>query len=172
MAVLAQIMAVLLAYVYATALEWSIHRYLFHGHGKRRGSPFAFHYVQHHGACRRGNMTDPDYLRSGLRWSPRTREIGGIVGLTLLHMPLALLSWAAFLVLVVHGARYIYLHHRSHVDVNWAKRRLPWHYDHHMAPNQDANWCVTSGWFDKLMGTRTPYLTVQGQDPNRDDLAV
>lgn len=172
MAVLAHALAMLLAYVYATALEWGVHKHLFHGRGKRRGSPFSFHYVEHHGACRRSQMSDPDYLQKGLRWSPRTREIGGIALLTLAHLPLALLSWPAFLMLVIHGARYIYLHHRSHVDVAWCKQHLPWHYDHHMAPNQDANWCVTGEWFDKLMGTRSPYLDAQGQDPKRDDLAA
>jgi hypothetical protein len=36
----------------------------------------------------------------------------------------------------------------------WAKKRIPWHYDHHMNTIQDANWCVTRPWFDYLMGTR------------------
>jgi sterol desaturase/sphingolipid hydroxylase (fatty acid hydroxylase superfamily) len=34
------------------------------------------------------------------------------------------------------------------------KRTIPWHYDHHMNSNQDANWCVTRPWFDYVMGTR------------------
>ena len=34
------------------------------------------------------------------------------------------------------------------------KKRIPWHYDHHMNSNQDANWCVTRPWFDYVMGTR------------------
>ncbi|MED5372029.1 MAG: hypothetical protein VX899_13505 [Myxococcota bacterium] len=156
------------ALVYATAVEWSIHRYVFHGAGKKRGSPFSFHYFEHHKACRRNGNSDPDYLEGGLRWSPRTREIGGILGGLVLHLPIALLSWPAYLMLVFHGARYIYMHHRSHVDVEWCKQNMPWHYDHHMAPNQDANWCVTGEWFDKLMGTRVPYLTAEGLDPKRD----
>ena len=51
MAVLVHVLAMPLGYLYATALEWGIHRYLFHGRGKKRGSLFAFHYVEHHGAC-------------------------------------------------------------------------------------------------------------------------
>jgi len=31
-----------------------------------------------------------------------------------------------------------------------------WH-DHHMGPNQEANWCVTQPWFDYVMGTRELY---------------
>lgn len=34
------------------------------------------------------------------------------------------------------------------------KKRIPWHYDHHMTSNQNANWCVTKPWFDYIMGTR------------------
>lgn len=34
------------------------------------------------------------------------------------------------------------------------QKKIPWHYDHHMNSNQDANWCVTKPWFDYLMGTR------------------
>ena len=41
---------------------------------------------------------------------------------------------------------------------DWARENLPWHYDHHMGPDQNANWCVTKPWFDHVMGTRKPYL--------------
>ena len=34
------------------------------------------------------------------------------------------------------------------------KKAIPWHYDHHMNTNWDANWCVTRPWFDYIMGTR------------------
>lgn len=34
---------------------------------------------------------------------------------------------------------------------------MPWHYDHHMGPNQHKNWCVTKPWFDVIMGTRERY---------------
>ncbi len=43
-------------------------------------------------------------------------------------------------------------------DPEWGKEHLPWHYDHHMGPNQDSNWCVTKPWFDDLLGTRERYL--------------
>jgi hypothetical protein len=33
-------------------------------------------------------------------------------------------------------------------------KKIPWHYDHHMNSNQDANWCVTKPWFDYILGTR------------------
>ncbi len=55
------------------------------------------------------------------------------------------------------AARYHRVHKRAHLDPDWAREHLPWHYDHHMGPNQEANWCVTQPWFDHLMGTREPY---------------
>jgi sterol desaturase/sphingolipid hydroxylase (fatty acid hydroxylase superfamily) len=53
---------------------------------------------------------------------------------------------------------YYRVHKRAHLDPAWARTNLPWHYDHHMGPEQDANWCVTRPWFDDLLGTRRPYL--------------
>jgi len=49
------------------------------------------------------------------------------------------------------------VHKLYHLDPEWAREHLSWHYDHHMGTDQDANWCVTHPWFDELMGTRQPY---------------
>jgi len=38
--------------------------------------------------------------------------------------------------------------------VEWGKKKMPWHYDHHMGKNQDSNWGVTVEWPDKLFNTR------------------
>jgi sterol desaturase/sphingolipid hydroxylase (fatty acid hydroxylase superfamily) len=46
------------------------------------------------------------------------------------------------------AGNYYYIHRRAHLEPEWAKRKIPWHYDHHMNSNQDANWCVTKPWFD------------------------
>jgi sterol desaturase/sphingolipid hydroxylase (fatty acid hydroxylase superfamily) len=54
-------------------------------------------------------------------------------------------------------ALYYRRHKRSHEDPGWAREHLRWHYDHHMGPDQDCNWCVTFPWFDHVMGTRVPY---------------
>jgi sterol desaturase/sphingolipid hydroxylase (fatty acid hydroxylase superfamily) len=50
--------------------------------------------------------------------------------------------------------RYFYMHQKSHRDVEWGKKHIPWHYDHHMGKNQDANWGVTTAIWDLIMGTR------------------
>jgi sterol desaturase/sphingolipid hydroxylase (fatty acid hydroxylase superfamily) len=60
--------------------------------------------------------------------------------------------------MVYSAVHYYRVHKRSHLDPEWAREHLPWHYDHHMGPDQNVNWCVTRPWFDHLMGTRVPYL--------------
>ncbi len=41
------------------------------------------------------------------------------------------------------AGNYYYIHRRAHLEPDWAMRKIPWHYDHHMNSNQDANWCMT-----------------------------
>ncbi len=53
---------------------------------------------------------------------------------------------------------YYRVHKRSHQDPEWGRRHLPWHVDHHLGPDQNANWCVTKPWFDYVMGTHKPYV--------------
>jgi len=53
------------------------------------------------------------------------------------------------------------VHRKAHLDTEWGKKNLPWHYDHHMGKNQNANWGVTTDWVDRLAGTRIKYLHKQ-----------
>jgi len=62
---------------------------------------------------------------------------------------------------------YYRKHKRAHLDTEWARRHLPWHYDHHMGPNPDANWCVTRPWFDEILGTREPYVGTERERQDR-----
>ena len=54
----------------------------------------------------------------------------------------------------MYAMRYFYYHRRAHLNVEWGKKKMPWHYDHHMGKNQDSNWGVTVEWVDKLFKTR------------------
>ena len=53
------------------------------------------------------------------------------------------------------------------MDPEWAREHAPWHYDHHMGPNPEANWCITSPFFDEMMGTREPYLGTEREAADR-----
>mgnify|MGYP003663928552 FL=1 len=57
----------------------------------------------------------------------------------------------------MYTLRYFYMHRKAHTNVEWCKKNIPWHYDHHMGKNQDVNYGVTVEWPDKLFGTRVIY---------------
>ena len=90
----------------------------------------------------------------GETWNAQTKEAAAIFAMGLVHAPL--FPVAPFFTATVWYSmiRYHTLHRRAHIDPAWAAEHLPWHVDHHLGPNQDANWCVTHPWFDDWMGTR------------------
>ena len=59
-----------------------------------------------------------------------------------------------FITIVLSICSYYYTHRRSHREPEWAKKNIPWHYDHHMALNQNMNYGVRSDVIDRIMGTR------------------
>jgi len=146
------------AWAVANAAEWWIHKHVLHGSGKRKGSFWSFHWHDHHRHARRNDHLDPDYARSLLGWNAQTKEALGLVGLAVAHLPLLPVAPCYTGTIWYCVARYYSVHKRAHLDTAWARAHLPWHYDHHMGPDQDCNWCVTHPWFDTVMGTRVPYL--------------
>ncbi|MCB9675350.1 MAG: hypothetical protein H6737_09555 [Alphaproteobacteria bacterium] len=157
---------------YANASEWLIHKYVLHGRGKKRSSFWSFHFHEHHRAVRKNEHYDADYERIVLGDNPQNREILGLVALSALHAPL--LPVAPFFTCTVwySAAYYWHVHRKSHLDIEWAREKLPWHYDHHMGPNQDANWCVTRPWMDHVMGTREPYLGTEREQKDKEKRAA
>lgn len=147
-----------LGWAAANAAEWAIHKYVLHDRGRRKTSFWSFHWHEHHGLSRRNGFVDPHYERSVLAWNAQGKEALGLVGLGLAVAPL--FPVAPFFVgtLWACGVHYHRTHKRAHLDPDWAREHLPWHYDHHMGPNPEANWCVTHPFFDHVMGTREPYL--------------
>jgi sterol desaturase/sphingolipid hydroxylase (fatty acid hydroxylase superfamily) len=155
-----------LAFASAGLSEWWIHKHVLHGQGKSKASFWSFHFHEHHSASRRNNMIDEDYLRSPFRWNAQGKELLGLclVGIPVLAVaPVAPLFAATSIGL---GIRYYRLHKRAHLDPQWARENLPWHYDHHMGPDQDCNWGVTVEWPDRLFGTRKEYAGTERE--NRD----
>ncbi len=160
-----------IALLYVNAVEWTVHRYALHGLGKNRDSMWAFHWHDHHRASRQNDMIDPDYEGQAFI-SLDNREAISLVSVTLIHLPLL---WVApgFVLGVAYGAmNYWRVHKRSHLDPEWARENLPWHVDHHMGPNQDANWCVTRPWFDHIMGTRIAYVGTEREAKDREKAAA
>ncbi len=146
-----------LALAWSSVGEWWIHKHVLHGQGKHRESFWSFHWHEHHRNVRRFAHRDPAYERPLLGWHSQGKEALSLLGLAAAHAPL--LPIAPFFTLTVwwRVLHYHHVHKKSHLDPAWAREHLPWHYDHHMGPDQDANWCVTHPWADEILGTRQPY---------------
>ena len=157
-----------LGLIYMNAGEWIVHKYLLHGRGIKKKSFWNFHWSEHHRDARRSNFIDEAYVKSLGGWNAQTKEALGLAFAAVAHAPL--FPFAPFFTSAVwYGiGNYYFVHKKSHLDPEWAKKNLAWHYDHHMGPNQHANWCVTKPWFDKIMGTFEPYTGTQRE---ADDIA-
>jgi sterol desaturase/sphingolipid hydroxylase (fatty acid hydroxylase superfamily) len=146
-----------LAIIYAHILEWVLHKYVLHGLGKNKKSKWASHWHTHHRSSRQNNNYDADYSKGFFHYGVRG-EILGLLALGILHIPTILISPLFYYTLIICAIRYFKIHKKSHLDIKWCKKYLPWHYDHHMGKNQDANWGVTNEWVDKLLSTRIKYF--------------
>ena len=144
----------------SNAIEWVAHKYILHGvhrKGKARFSPspasMNSHWA-HHRFVRKQQFGDDGYVE-GLK-NERTRlELLSLVIVASTASAMAYpFSKGMALSFWYCAGKYFYVHRRAHLEPDWAKKRIPWHYDHHMNSNQDANWCVTRPWFDYVMGTR------------------
>jgi len=147
-----------LGLLYSNASEWIIHKYVLHGQGKNRDNFWSFHWHEHHSASRKNRNYDEAYAHPSFKWDARTKEAAGLFGLAVIHAPL--LPVAPFFVGTVWfcAINYYRVHKRAHVDPEWGIRKVPWHVDHHLGPDQNTNWCVTWPWFDWVMGTRQKYI--------------
>jgi sterol desaturase/sphingolipid hydroxylase (fatty acid hydroxylase superfamily) len=134
-------------------IEWGSHKYLLHSF---RSKLFSYsHFSIHHRNCRQNDNYDSDYEN----FPPTTRDSGLteivlLVSAVAVTSPLALISPWMWVGLIFHAHAYYYVHRKSHLDVDWGKKWLPWHYDHHMGENQNANWGVTLPLWDYILGTR------------------
>lgn len=147
----------------ANATEWLVHKYVLHGLGQEKSSFWSFHWHEHHRAARKNDHRDEAYEGGVLQWNGQGKEALALAATSLAWLPL--LPVAPFFVgtLLYSGVDYYRKHKRAHLDTEWARENLPWHYDHHMGPNQNANWCVTHPWFDIVMGTREPYVGTEAE---------
>lgn len=145
------------ALVASNAGEWLIHKYWLHGLGKNKKSFWAFHWHEHHRESRKNDMYDAQYVKSVLTWSPQGKEALALSLGAVAMVPMFPLAPFFTGTVWYRMYRYYVLHKKSHLDHEWAKQHMPWHYDHHMGKDQNANWCVTHPWFDHIMGTRKIY---------------
>ena len=150
---------IIFGWFYGHLAEWCIHKYILHQFGTKRKSIWSFHFREHHAVCRRRNNRDDGYLckKFTLKWNRAGKETIGLILLGAIHTPL--LAFVPYFVIMVWASivSYYYYHKKSHTDVEWGKKNLPWHYDHHMGKDQHINWGVRSDMFDRLFGTRKKF---------------
>jgi hypothetical protein len=157
--------------VAANASEWFIHKYVLHGLGRRKNRMWSFHWHEHHAQSRRNGFKDADYERPTFGWHAQGKEVYGLLGLGLTVLPLVKVAPWFCAAVWLSTYNYYRVHKKAHLDPAWARERVPWHYDHHMGPNQDANWCVTHPLFDLLMGSREHYAGTDHEQRDRIRLA-
>ncbi len=142
-----------LGFLLGSLIEWSAHRYLLHNFSLKRLSHA--HFRIHHRNCRKNHGFDDDYVALLPRdydhgWS----EIIFLAVGVLLAIPLAFLSVWLWIALLMHAVLYYVLHRKFHLEPEWGKKYMPWHWEHHMGKNQNANWGVTNPIFDWIFKTR------------------
>ena len=143
------IIGILLGFLYANFLDWATHILLHKPNGRSR---FRFHW-KHHALARRNNNEDKDYSEKTFHNETWLTLLG-----IALHLPL-LYVWKPFAVTaILYALVYIILHRKTHQHVTFFKKYCPWHYEHHMGKNQNANWCVVCPLMDHLLGTREKWL--------------
>lgn len=144
-----------LALLYANLGEWLMHKFVLHGLGKKPGSMWAYHWYEHHAISAQNAMLDPGYRHlDWSSWNTQTKELATLSAIVFLHLPL-LWYWQVF-TLSLYGSLTLYYvrHRKAHLNPDWARQHLRWHYDHHTFPGS-GNWCVTWPWIDYLFGTRS-----------------
>lgn len=150
----------LVGLVVANGFEWFAHKYVLHGvhrKGQPRYSPvpdsMKSHW-EHHRMVRKQFYYDHGYVEGWSNWRTKNEIVSLGVVATVFSAGSFKISKGFTAAVCYSALNYYYVHRRSHVEPEWGKNKLPWHYDHHMNSNQDANWCVTKPWFDYVMGTR------------------
>ncbi len=78
----------------------------------------------------------------------------------ILHTPLLWVFPAFALTAISYGFIYMFLHRLTHTYVDFFKKWMPWHYEHHMGKDQNANWCVVCPLMDYMMNTRVKWLEI------------
>jgi len=143
---------VLVALVLANLYEWILHKYVLHALGKKKSNPFHYHWT-HHRAVRKSGGYDAEYEKL----LPLSEEARWLLAVFTLNLPLLWIFPYAVVTFSGYAIAYYFLHRKAHMDIEWGKRWLPWHYDHHLGKNQDLNWCVLFPLWDHILGTRKKY---------------
>lgn len=152
-----------LGLVSSNAFEWVAHKYVLHGLGRKPGTYWAFHWHEHHKNVRKTGGYDGMYEEPITETPSKIKEVVGVVSGAMLALPMLRVSPGFVAGAWVSSAAYYFVHKKAHLDPAWARKWVPWHVDHHMGPDQHANWCVTTPLFDYVMGTRKKWVGTEAE---------
>ena len=147
-----------IAWLYGHIMEYSLHRWVLHKWGAKKGRSLSFHFYGHHRDARLNSFKDSTYSGFPLRRDAAGKELLSLIFLLVIHFPIFIYFPWAYYALVFSVCSYYYFHRRGHQDPEWAQKNIPWHYDHHMALNQNKNFGVRSDFIDRVLKTRQKYL--------------
>jgi len=142
-----------LALLVANAGEWAMHRYLLHELGKNPKSIWAYHLHEHHLIANQLDMLDPGYQKLPKSLNSQAKEILVLVSILIFNIPFFWVANGYAWGMSIAVLCYYLLHRYAHINIAWAKKYLPWHYQHHVS-DSNANWCVSYPLFDYIMQTR------------------
>lgn len=145
---------------YGIIFEVLMHK-IAHEIGKRSSGKRSDHWRVHHRNSRKSGFYDEKYEKPMLSSEGHLQEAKDVATLTLLHSPVAHVSKPAYAGMVTYSALYTILHRLQHLNPEWTRKHFPWHYDHHMGPDQQSNWGVVTPFMDYLIGTRKKYVGTQ-----------
>ena len=130
-------------------MEWFLHKYLLHIYAKKH--KWVFH-IYHHQIVAKTGGPDPDYDDPFFKSVPRMKEVGGLLLLSVLHLPCILISFWLWLGMAIFAQLFWIVHFWSHKSPEWGWRWVPWHMEHHLVTGNKNYGIVTPLW-DWLFGT-------------------
>lgn len=154
---------------YSHFAEALFHRYVMHGFGRDPRSLWGHHWNEHHRVARRNGGRDDYYrTRSLFGWHAQQKERLTIAAALIAHLPLFPIAPLFVGTLAYCSYSFYQRHKRFHLDPEWGREHMPWHYDHHMGPDQDKNVGIAYPWYDYLAGTREPYARSAREAADRE----
>ena len=129
---------------YGNLLEYLIHRYVFHGLGRRKKSIWSYHLKGHHNLAKKQNFID---------LTESQVETIGLIILLIIHSPLYFVSIPLLLGVYLYAIAFSFIHGWQHKHPMFTQRYMKWHWDHHMK-NPNMNYGVVAPWSDWIFGTR------------------
>ena len=137
-----------IGWLYGHIFEYIAHKHILHNRKKFK-KVFRNHFKTHHNASRKNDMHDKNYNRL----VSSKFEIISLLSILVLHLPVAFILPYFYGMIAWSVACYYLLHRLSHLNVEWGKKWLPWHYEHHMGKDQHINWGVRLPIIDKVLKT-------------------